>query len=255
MRRLLLTLTLVLLTVNATAAPQLPTLPNHWLGGLQRGLRAVVGLEALAAYQNELAAVVGDRNGWRVPLTELLSPLFTLAQTRSARSSAAAEHRALLIVVAAYTNRRSLATLLPDAAQPRPLVVTLRGRKDWAQHFMLAAALAATGGDGLADQLGLLKEVDDADGGSGFSFTDLAAGRAGTRFGQLAVHAGAGAQSVQKAAARGLHESDVLPVIADLPEFMTAHEFAARYGGIGTPAYEKVVADIEQRLDTARLFR
>ena len=39
----------------------------------------------------------------------------------------------------------------------------------------------------LSDVIGLYKEIEDSRGGSGFSFNDIAADRAGTRFGEKAV--------------------------------------------------------------------
>lgn len=47
--------------------------------------------------------------------------------------------------------------------------------------------LAAYAGTPLADVVGLFKEMEDSRGGSGLSFNDIAADRAGTRMGELAV--------------------------------------------------------------------
>ena len=78
-----------------------------------------------------------------------------------------------------------------DAAEPpsermRRLTVlgqpTMLGRRDLAQHFVLSAFLAANSGTQAAEAAGLAKEVVDAQGPSGFSFTDIAADRAGIRF-------------------------------------------------------------------------
>jgi uncharacterized protein YfiM (DUF2279 family) len=61
----------------------------------------------------------------------------------------------------------------------------LLGRYDSAQHFVISAALAAWAGEPAANAIGVYKEIDDSRRGSGFSFADLAADRAGTRFGEV----------------------------------------------------------------------
>ena len=118
-------------------------------------------------------------------------------------------------------------------------MVTLAGRSDFPQHFTISAVLAATAGSPLSDAVGLYKEVDDSRGGSGFSFNDIAADRAGTRFGELATATESGAARLYKFKARGLQETDLFPEVKDLPEFMPEPEFKRRYGGIGQPAYAR----------------
>ncbi|MGS0757098.1 hypothetical protein ACVBEH_22195, partial [Roseateles sp. GG27B] len=104
----------------------------------------------------------------------------------------------------------------------------------------------------LADVIGVYKEVADSHGGSGFSFNDIAADRAGTRFGIRAVQV---PRLLQETVLAGLKEADFMPDVSDLPEFLTERDFLARYGGIGAPAYRQMMANIEARLDTTALLR
>jgi uncharacterized protein YfiM (DUF2279 family) len=136
-----------------------------------------------------------------------------------------------------------------------PRKVTLNGRTDSPQHFTISAALAAHAGSPLADAIGLYKEVDDSRRGSGFSFNDLAADRAGTRFGELATRSPASARQLQQRAASGLREPDFMPHAADLPEYMPEAEFKRRFGGVGAPAYQGVMDDIERRVAACPLYR
>ena len=46
-----------------------------------------------------------------------------------------------------------------------------------------------------------------------------------------------------------------MPDVSDLPEFMQEAEFKQRYGGIGAPAYNRMMADIEARVAGSALFR
>jgi hypothetical protein len=211
------------------------------------------------AYQERLAAVTaGTARDRPLGLERLLGPLLQLAQQRSAAGNPALEHRAMLVVLAFYVNGKGVAALVPsDRGWPlaERRVVTLSGRTDFPRHFMISAALAATAGSPLADAVGLYKEVDDSRQGSGFSFNDIAADRAGTRFGALAVSGGAGLARLQPLVARGPREADLIPDVRDLPEFMAEPEFIRRFGGVGAPPYRRMMADIEQRIAALPLYR
>lgn len=132
--------------------------------------------------------------------------------------------------------------------------VTLGGRSDFSQHFTVSAALASTAGSPLSDVIGVYKEIEDSHGGSGFSFNDIAADRAVTRFGELATASYSGAQKVQRQLAASLRESDIMPEVSDLPEYLQKTEFNRRYGGVGSPAYIKVTNEIERRITALPLY-
>lgn len=211
------------------------------------------------AYQAQLVELT-NRGGQAQALTldELLRPMLQLAQQRAAGGDAIAENRALLVVLAFYVNGKGLAALVPAARTwPRPqrTTVTLAGRTDFPQHFTISAALAASAGSPLSDAVGLYKEVDDSRGGSGFSFNDIAADRAGTRFGELATSSERSAARLYRALGAGLREADLLPDVRDLPEFMAEAEFKRRFGGLGQPAYVKQMAEIERRIAALSLYR
>lgn len=210
-------------------------------------------------YNARLVALAGAADiGRVVSLERLLGPLMQLAGERSVGGEAAQEYRSALVVLAFYVNGKGLAALVPQARAwpaPRRHVVTLAGRPDLTQHFTISAVLAATAGSPLSDVIGLYKELDDARNGSGFSFNDLAADRAGTRLGAMAVGAAAGRERLRQAAAAGLRERDLMPEVRDLPEFMPQAEFVRRFGGVGKPPYQAMVGRIEQRLDALPLYR
>jgi len=159
------------------------------------------------------------------------------------------------VVLALFVNGRGVDALLPAARawpRARPLQVTLGGRDDFPRHLLISAALVVEGTGPLSRAIGVYKEVADARNGSGFSFNDMAANLAGTRLGEWAV---AQPQRLQSALARGVQESDVMPPWADLPEFMGEAEFQRRYGGVGAPAYEAMVTEIERRVAALALWR
>ena len=213
--------------------------------------------ERLRAYSDRLVSLAGtDPALWTVTLPQLISPMFELARQRSALGhDAAKENRAAIVALAAFATGRGLGAVVPAARlwpQPRRLQVTLQGRDDFPQHFLVSAALVTEGTTPLAQAVGLYKEVADSRGGSGFSFNDMAANRAGTLFGELALRDPARLQALL---AGGVREDSLVPNLADLPEFMTAAEFARRYGGVGGAEYTRMQADIERRVGALPLYR
>lgn len=212
----------------------------------------------LKAYQlrlAELSRATGTPKA--VPLPDVLIPLMRLAAERSVDGGAHLENRALLIVLALQMGGRDIARFIPEAKEwvrAARTRITLAGRADLAQHFVISAALAALGGGPLADAIGVHKEVGDARSGSGFSFKDFAANRAGTAFGRKASDAGGGAASLQQSVIAGVVANDLLPAMANLPEFMPYAEFARRYGGVGAPAYMRTVEDIDRRVEALSLY-
>jgi uncharacterized protein YfiM (DUF2279 family) len=230
------------------------TVTYRWSDDLARRARAVLVAPAeqarLRAYQERLAGAVA-RGPRTISLATLLPPLFQLALDRGAAGDVVAENRAAIVVLAFYANGKGLAEIVPAARQwPQPFrrTVTLAGRDDFPKHFLISAALAAEAGTPLADAIGVYKEVEDSRGGSGFSFNDIAADRAGTRFGEVASKSPERARQLARALASGVKESDFMPDVADLPEFIPEADFTRRYGGIGGSGYNRMMATIEARV-------
>jgi uncharacterized protein YfiM (DUF2279 family) len=140
--------------------------------------------------------------------------------------------------------------LAGNCAVPGP-ELTLAGRADLAKHWALSAALAATYGENVSAVLGTWKEVaDSGKGGSGFSYADLAADRAGILVARrLSDPAMAAATRRWLAQAK---DADLLPM-ADLAlaEGMSAEEFASRFVNTESKEHGRVVARIDAALARA----
>ncbi|MET0520119.1 MAG: hypothetical protein ABW005_14950 [Burkholderiaceae bacterium] len=227
---------------------------------LERALAALWPLDEqrrMQAYEARLGALgAAHAQDESISLAALLPPMFALARERTAQGQpAAAENRAALLTLALHVNGRRWGSVMPAARDwpaPRPLLLTLAGREDFPMHLLVSAALALEGGGPLADAIGIDKELADTRGGSGFSFNDIAADRAGTRLGLLARK---DPERLQRALVPGLAERDFMPAVDDLPEFMSEQAFLERYGGVGAPAYREMMAMIEARLDSIALLR
>ena len=203
----------------------------------------------MIAYAGQLDALVKRYpQGSTVPLVQVIAPLFAHANALGRNS--AEENRAALTAVAAYLSGISLTRLLEGDSKsirraPRVLL-SLHGRRDFAEHFMISAALTVNGSSRMANAIGLIKEEEDANKGSGFSFTDLAANRAGVRLGERATAETAARVQQQLAAARS--DADLVPDFRNLPEFMPQAEFERRFGPVGSPRYQKIIDRIDARL-------
>ncbi|MBX3707172.1 MAG: hypothetical protein KF911_11140 [Pseudomonadales bacterium] len=191
----------------------------------------------------------------------LLAAAFRLAAARAASGSAVAENQGAILALATVLGHHDVATVagierpadwraLRRALQP----VGLHGREDWVRHFLVSAAITQFSAAAISDAAGLLKEELDAERRSGFSFGDLLADRAGTRFGELAARSERAARGLQGALAAGVSLGDLMPPGADLPEGMSDTEFEARFGGVGGPGYQAIMAEIEARLATLPVY-
>ncbi|MBT7082116.1 MAG: hypothetical protein HN929_11755 [Chloroflexi bacterium] len=227
---------------------------------IERAIDSLLGLavsEALTVYHNHLAGLHANGVARRGSVVGVLKPLFQEAERRSRTNDPVDENRALLLVLGAWVNARGMDKLVPQVqrkGQLKSYRLSLYGRKDFGQHFLTSAALVSAGDTSLSDAIGLFKEIKDANDGSGFSFNDLAADRAGTRFGELATGSNEQARRVQKLLAAGIREQDIMPGVRDLPEYMGQKEFMRRFGGVGSQSYNQLRKEIERRIAACRLY-
>lgn len=208
-------------------------------------------VKRLHTAQTSLAALVAHRaTGSRITLAEILEAIIPVTGGDTFKQG-----RAGLLVLASLMAGKDLAALVP-AAKGWPRVrwvhVTLAGRHDLAQHFLISATLAAWAGEPVADAIGLYKELEDARHGSGFSFIDLAADRAGTRFGTILIKDPERLIDTMK---NNFGDDQLLPPVADLPEFLHQREFERQFENRESTAFQAMQVEIEHRLDTLSLYR
>jgi len=195
-----------------------------------------------------------------------LETTFAFAAERARDGSARVENRGAVLALGTVLGHPRLATaagLESEREAIRQLrrqlgQVTLRQRADWTKHFLLSAGLAALSDTATSDAVGLLKEELDADtdsGGSGFSFADLLADRAGTRFTWAATASEERAGAMQARLAGGFLVDDFFPDAEGLPEGITAGDFDTQYGGVGGSRYALLTESIERRLGTCAAYR
>ena len=216
--------------------------------------------ERLQIYNERLVEISRNLSDQRVSLLKLLKPLFSMARKRTySGSDPVAENQIALLTLAIYVNKKTVRELLNSddvIAYPRPrqLDVTLLNRHDLAQHFLTSAAIAASTDMSVADALGLFKELDDSQGGSGFSFADLAADRAGVLFSEMATISPEQARLLQKRISEVKSENDFMPQTDQLPEGIMALELKQQYGDLDSAAYRLVNNEIDRRIAACWIY-
>ena len=236
-------------------------LQYYWNPELARQARATFLKEprqARQAYRSALRQVLQDEQTRAPSLANILPPLFALAQRRSQKADPITENRALLSVLGYWASSdRTLATELlgKDAGPPLRFNARLQRRRDLARHFLTSAAIAVTADDTLADIAGTFKEVSDADRGSGFSFVDLAADRAGIRFGNTSVASVDQARNIQQLVSEGITEQDIMPDVGELSEGIQLERFKRDFGDLDSPVYRSALRRIDRQIEQCRLYR
>ena len=213
----------------------------------------------LDIYQQKLTDVIAQHDStWRLSLADLLKPLFTLAYQRSNLENAIDENKMAIITINNYVNRKEtkkflslpLATLNTDKRYP----TFLYKRIDLAQHFIGSAAITASMNNQISKTVGEEKELSDAQGGSGFSFVDLAADKAGTRFGEMATSSPESARKLQKKISEIKDYTDFMPDPSDLPEHMDDTEFKRRFESVDSAIYQELSKKIDERITATPIY-
>ena len=224
-----------------------------FVGGTSAGLKDAI--------QARLQAIVAA--GPQLPSGEarfgaLLQSAFA-PSSAMAKDNAIQQNRAAILawgIAAGHPKLAHLVGLDPDSDLVRQAAAlsegtTLRGREDWSRHYSLSAALAVLEHPLLSDAGGLMKEQLDAlTHGSGFSFGDLAADRAGVRFAAAATSSQSAAKVMQARIRNGYSLDDLFPVTIEFPENLTVDQFRRDFVGVGSQRYRLELSKIEARLDS-----
>ncbi|MFK7912839.1 MAG: hypothetical protein AB8B93_02900 [Pseudomonadales bacterium] len=122
----------------------------------------------------------------------------------------------------------------------------LQNRSDWTRHFWVSAALTCLSDQALSLDIGQLKEELDAgsQGGSGFSFGDLAADMAGVELAIAITSDPARARLLQRRLAQVDQFNQFVPALAGLPEGLTEQQLQQQYGGTEGRDYQQLVNEI-----------
>ena len=197
-----------------------------------------------------------------VSLIEYLREGMARAREQSETPQDAVLHnKAVILALAVYLGHHRVGTLVGDiqpnadkALKPRRGAV-LHNRNDLARHFIISAALELLSEEGMSLAIGEFKELmDRGNGGSGYSFVDLAADMSGNEFAQVATEIST-AVEVQNAMARIQSELEIIPAIDGLPEGLSKQAFIEQYERVDSMAYLKEVKEIKRRINLLPLYQ
>ena len=197
-----------------------------------------------------------------VSLIEYLREGMARAREQSETPQDAVLHnKAVILALAVYVGHHRVGTLVGDiqpnadkALKPRRGAV-LHNRNDLARHFIISAALELLSEEGMSLAIGEFKELmDRGNGGSGYSFVDLAADMSGNEFAQVATEIST-AVDVQNAMARIQSELEIIPAIDGLPEGLSKQAFIEQYERVDSMAYLKEVKEIKRRINLLPLYQ
>jgi hypothetical protein len=210
------------------------------------------------AYYNKLKRLADELASHRVSLEKVLPPLFELAGLRAAdQGDLQAENRAMLLTLAMYVLGIDVGRFVdvPHTARQRRMSLTVLNRHDLAQHFTVSAALTVSAGSGLANAAGLFKELDDSRDGTGFSFDDLLADKAGVRLAELATGTDQQARLLLQRMSDQLTEADFMPSIDQLPPSIMELEFKQKYRDLDSEKYRMVDDEIGKRILRCSIYQ
>lgn len=221
------------------------------------------GEEERVTHYYDLLAKEGELPDVRIQsLSEYLAPLMREAAIRSVDSSAVAENRAAIWALVIYFSDGGFETLIGTLVSSQrelvyaPYDVRLAQRQDLRLHFLTSAGIALASQQGISIAAGEFKELmDSGDGGSGFSFVDLAADRAGIHFVALAMAGEEEARQLQKQLAQIQGEASFFPDTSGLIEGISDAQFRERYGDMESARYLEEVARIDQRIKSLLIYK
>lgn len=207
-------------------------------------------------YSNQLALTSQSITDSSPSIIKIINPLFKFASQRSKNNDPIEENRALLITLGAHMLNKNVPLLLGDrsASYIKYRNYKLQSRHDLSKHFFISAAIVAISDPNIAHAIGLEKEIEDSYGGSGFSFADLAADRAGVTLAKTSLSTSNEAKYFQRILARTNNENDFMPSILSLKEGLQNIDFKTLYKNTNSKEYKMALSLIDNRIKNCSIY-
>lgn len=240
-------------------------------GSLIRKLRDELSLfgdtQNIHCYFNALN-VFAQRQDKDSSIAVYIAHLFKLAKSgclANKNQSPKQENESALLALVLYFGADNFQLIITDVLNiPKPQLVarnrlrsnvSLQGRADLQQHFIYSIALQLFSNYQASDAIGEFKEfLDSNSGGSGFSFADLMADRAGTRLAMIATHSDEQAKKAQNLL-MFIEDKQLLPEINGLEEGLDKTAFKKQFKNINSDAYRQTLKSIDIRLKTLAVYQ
>lgn len=192
-------------------------------------------------------------------LANYVKSVFEFAATRSQSNDPKLENTAAIWSLGIALGNHRFKDLLLNGNKlvvPKIPKTTLQNRSDLALHFLYSAILEELGRTDVAEGIGEIKELlDTGKGGSGFSFVDLAADKAGVAFSKFVKSSEESAFRAQEVLSNGVDERTFFPPTNGLVEGLTDAEFTSIYQDVESAKYHEVASEIDNRIALLALYR
>lgn len=231
-------------TVTLLVAPTLPLLQELKIVQARMGYEKPDSLDLKVDYyldylvNNHKTIDDSERS-----LAPFIREIFLEAQIQSQFGDPAFENKAAILALTIFLGDNRFIRLfnLNDRVEYRAgpkKQVTLNNRRDLALHFLFSASIELLSAQSVSIAVGEFKELmDRAEEGSGYSFVDLAADKAGIAFAERATEPKT-AVRMQTLLAQKADESLYLPFVDDLPEGLKVNAFTERFKNVDSPEYQ-----------------
>lgn len=238
-----------------------------FLMSIRDDLELFGNVETISFYYQSLSefAIQQDKNS---SIALYIRHLFDLSNARSSISNeylAVKENQAAITALVIYFGADRFELFVGDVIvrEQDQLVVrnrlrrhtTLQQRPDLQKHFIYSMALQLFSSHGASDAIGEFKEfLDTNKGGSGFSFADLQADRAGTRLAMIVTKSEAQAKRAQKILS-SVTDEQLLPSIEGLQEGLNEDSFEKKYKDVRSKDYQQTIKEIDNRLKSLPVYQ
>lgn len=238
-----------------------------FLMSIRDDLELFGNVETISFYYQSLSefAIQQDKNS---SIALYIRHLFDLSNARSSISNeylAVKENQAAITALVIYFGADRFELFVGDVIvrEQDQLVVrnrlrrhtTLQQRPDLQKHFIYSMALQLFSSHGASDAIGEFKEfLDTNKGGSGFSFADLQADRAGTRLAMIVTKSEAQAKHAQKILS-SVTDEQLLPSIEGLQEGLNEDSFEKKYKDVRSKDYQQTIKEIDNRLKSLPVYQ
>ncbi len=224
-------------------------------------------VETISFYYQQLSNFASQQNH-HSSIATFIGYLFEQAKVQtniSANAQAVNENQAAMMALVIYFGADKFELLVGDIIirERQQLIirnrmrrsVTLQGRVDLQKHFIYSMALQLFSTHGASDAIGEFKEfLDTNKGGSGFSFADLQADRAGTRLAMVVTKSEQQAKQAQFLLSN-VTDQQLLPSIKGLQEGLTEASFNKQFNNVKSTNYQQTIIEIDNRLKALEVYQ
>lgn len=205
---------------------------------------------AVSYYVNSIQQIPQLENN----LSAYISYVFKEASQSPNGLSPVKENEAALWALAATVGSKKFGDMVGIASSSYTMRTTqIRGRFDLSLHYVYSIAMELTSNTSVSNKIGLFKELLDSEGGSGFSFDDLMADRAGTKLAYLSTLDNETATNIQKWLTD--HEPTLLPTVELEYNQLQRKEFETIYRGVASDEFKAKIQYLDDEISKLAMFQ